>query len=184
MNKKIFYYILIGLGALDLIFWVLNGFSFGWLELIVGVNGLSKYGAWIMIATGIWLLKKEKAKEKSEIDAVADLETGEEIIFKNAGNTTILTLTSLKIIYRAFNVEENTIKQNDNVIADEKAIFYYNDINFVSAVKVKDIANTKIGKLSGFEFGISLKMKDGKIINLPTSKSELICAHIAKYLNK
>jgi hypothetical protein len=122
MNKKIFYYILIGLGALDLIIWVLNGFSFGWLELIVGVNGLSKYGAWIMIATGIWLLKKEKAKEKSEIDAVADLETGEEIIFKNAGNTTILTLTSLKIIYRAFNVEENTIKQNDNVIADEKAI--------------------------------------------------------------
>lgn len=67
--------------------------------------------------------EKEKAKEKSEIDAVADLETGEEIIFKNAGNTTILTLTSLKIIYRAFNVEENTIKQNDNVIADEKAIF-------------------------------------------------------------
>ena len=184
MNKKIFYYILIGLGALDLIIWVLNGFSFGWLELIVGVNGLSKYGAWIMIATGIWLLKKEKAKEKSEIDAVADLETGEEIMFKNVGNTTILTLTSLKIIYRAFNVEENTIKQNDNVIADEKAIFYYNDINFVSAVKVKDIANTKIGKLSGFEFGISLKMKDGKIINLQTLKSELICAHIAKYLNK
>ena len=62
MNKKIFYYILIGLGALDLIIWVLNGFSFGWLELIVGVNGLSKYGAWIMIATGIWLLKIEKAK--------------------------------------------------------------------------------------------------------------------------
>ena len=96
MNKKIFYYILIGLGALDLIIWVLNGFSFGWLELIVGVNGLSKYGAWIMIATGIWLLKKEKAKEKSEIDAVADLETGEEIIFKNVGGKSSINTKAVK----------------------------------------------------------------------------------------
>jgi hypothetical protein len=183
MNKKIFFYILIGLGALDLIIWVFNGFSFGWLELIVGVNAISQYGAWIMIATGIWLLRKENAKEKSEIDAISDIETGEEIIFKNSGNTTIITLTSKKIIYRAFNVEENTLKQNDNVIADEKAIIYYTDIINVSAVKVKDVANTKIGKLSGFEFGISLKMKDGSIKNLPTSKSELICAHISKYIN-
>jgi len=68
-------------------------------------------------------------------------------------------------------------------LADEKAIFYYNDITNVSAVKAKDIANTKMGKLVGFQFGISLKMKDGSTKNLPTSKSELICAHIAKYLN-
>ncbi len=62
MDKKIFYYILIGLGALDLIIWGLNGFSFGWLELIVGVNAVSQFGAWIMIASGFWLLKKENAK--------------------------------------------------------------------------------------------------------------------------
>lgn len=183
MNKKIIYYILIGLGALDLIIWVFNGFTFGWLELVVGVNEISKYGAWIMIGAGIWLLRKENAIEKSEIDAISDLETGEEIIFKNSGNTTIITLTSKKIIYRAFNVEENTLKHNDNVITDEKAIIFYNDISNVSAVKVKDVANTKLGKLSGFEFGISLKMKDGSIKNLPTSKSELICAHISKYIS-
>ena len=34
MNKKIIAYILIGLGALDLIIWAFNGFSFGWLELV------------------------------------------------------------------------------------------------------------------------------------------------------
>jgi hypothetical protein len=81
-------------------------------------------------------------------------------------------------------VEENIIKNHENVIPDEKAIFNYNDIDTVSVVKIKDIANTKIGKLSSFEFGISLKMNDGKIVNLPTSKSELICAHISKFLNK
>jgi hypothetical protein len=32
------------------------------------------------------------------------------------------------------------------------------------------------------EFGIQLVMKDGAIRNLPTSKSELICAHIIKNL--
>jgi hypothetical protein len=184
MNKKIFYFGLIGLGILDLVMWIINGFSFGWIELVVGVNALSKYGAWLMIASGFWLLKKENAKEKSEIDSVKDLEAGEEIIFKNTGTSTIVTVTSKKIIYRAFNVEENTIKNHDNVIADEKAVFSYHDIDSVSAVKIKDIANTKIGKISGFEFGISLKMKDGKIVNLPTSKSELICAHISKFLNK
>jgi len=75
------------------------------------------------------------------------------------------------------------LKHNDNVITDEKAIIFYNDISNVSAVKVKDVANTKLGKLSGFEFGISLEMKDGSIKNLPTSKSELICAHISKYIS-
>lgn len=184
MNKKIFYYILIGLGALDLIIWVLNGFSFGWLELIVGVNGLSKYGAWIMIATGIWLLKKEKAKEKSEIDAVADLETGEEIIFKNVGNTSIVTVTNKKIIFRCFQIDDSFVKNHNNVVTDEKVIFEFNNIESVRFVKTKETAKTKIGGALNLEFGIQLIMKDGTIHNLPTSKSELICAHIAKYLNK
>lgn len=184
MNKKIVAYILIGLGALDLIVWMFNGFSFGWLELVVGVNLISKYGAWIMIASGVWLLNKEKAKEKSEIDSVADLEIGEEIIFKNTGNTTIIIVTNKKIIYRAFNIEESTLKNHNDVVPEEKAIFQYADIDSVISVKVKDIANTKVGLLSGFEFGLSLKMKDGSVKNLPTSKSELLSAHISKYLKK
>jgi len=68
MNKKIIAYVLIGLGILDLIIWAANGFTFGWLELIVGVNVLSKYGAWLMIFYGFWMFKKEKAKEQSEVD--------------------------------------------------------------------------------------------------------------------
>lgn len=67
---------------------------------------------------------------------------------------------------------------------EEKAIFHYQDIEDVIPVKVKDIANTKIGKLSGFEFGISLKLKNGVTANLPSSKSELICAHILKFIKK
>ncbi|MDA1336173.1 MAG: hypothetical protein O2818_04715 [Bacteroidetes bacterium] len=182
MNKKALYYTLIVLGALDLLLWVINGFEFGWLELVVGVNVISENAAWIMMGVGFWLLKKEKAKEKSEIDDVADLDEGEQIIYKNSGNSTIITLTTKKIIYRAFGVEEETVKNHENVVADEKAFFNYGDIESVKTVKIKDVAKTKIGKLYGLTFGISLTMKNGSVMNLPTTKSELICAHITKHL--
>ena len=83
MNNKNIDYALIGLGALDLIIWVSNGFSYGYLEFIVGVNFVSEYGAWLMMAIGFYLLSKEKGKEKSEIDQINDLEEGEEIIYNN-----------------------------------------------------------------------------------------------------
>jgi len=184
MNKKIIYYGLIASGVFDFLIWIINGFYFGWLELIVGVNVISKWGAWLMIASGIWLLKKENAKEKSEIDAITDLEPGEEIIFKNTGNATIITITNKKLICRAYNVQDETLKNFDNVVQEEKVIFYYHEIEDVIPVKAKDIANTKIGKLSSFEFGISLKLKNGVTVNLPSSKSELICAHISKLIKK
>jgi hypothetical protein len=184
MNKKIIAYILIGLGALDLIIWALNGFSFGWLELVVGVNVLSQYGAWIMIAFGIWMIQKEKAKSKSEIDAIADLNEGENIIFKNIGNSSIVTVTNQKIIFRTFNIDDTLLKNHNNVVADEKIIFEYNDIESARFVKTKETAKTSIGGALNLEFGVQLKMKDGTIHNLPTSKSEIISAHIHKYLNK
>jgi hypothetical protein len=184
MNKKIIAYILIGLGALDLIIWAFNGFSFGWLELVVGVNDLSKYGAWVMIGIGFWMYRKEKAKDKSEIDAITDLNEGEEIIFKNTGNSSIVTVTNKKVIFRAFNIDDTILKNHNNVVADEKAIFEYNDIESARFVKTKETAKTKIAGALNLEFGIQLIMKDGTIHNLPTSKSEIISAHINKYLNK
>jgi len=38
-------------------------------------------------------------------------------------------------------------------VQEEKVIFHYQDIEDVIPIKVKDIANTKIGKLSGFDLG-------------------------------
>ena len=115
MNNKTLSYILICLGALDLIIWVSNGFSNGYLEYFVGVNFLSKYGAWLMIASGYYLLNKEKGKENSEIDLINELENGEEIIYKSIGNSTIITLTNKKLIFRAF-VDLSSIIQNHNNI--------------------------------------------------------------------
>ena len=96
MNNKNIAYALIVFGALDLIIWLSNGFSHGYLEYIVGVNFLSQYGAWIMIVSGFYLFNKEKGKEKSEIDLISDLEEGEEVIFKSIGNSSIINLTNKK----------------------------------------------------------------------------------------
>ena len=64
MNTRFWAYLLIGLGALDYVIWLLNGLSFGWLELIVGVNFISQIGAAIMITIGIALIKNEKSKKQ------------------------------------------------------------------------------------------------------------------------
>lgn len=57
---KVLGIILILLGASDLILWLINGFESGWLEYVVGYNVVSMYGAWAMIAIGVWLMKQTK----------------------------------------------------------------------------------------------------------------------------
>jgi len=184
MNNKNIAYALIVLGALDLIIWVSNGFSYGYFEFIVGVNFLSKFGAWIMISIGIYLLNKEKGVENSEIDLLNDLEQGEEVIFKSIGNSSIINLTKKKIIYRALVNLNDFAANHNNVFTAEKAIIPYNTIESVSSVRTKDTAKNTLGGLINMVYGIQLKMKDGTICNLHmSSNSELISAHISKNLN-
>jgi len=180
--KKL-YYALIILGALDILIWLLTGFETGWVDAVFGESSFSQNAWWLMIGIGIYFLNKQKAKEKSEIEDVKDLEEGEQIVYKNVGKSTIITITTKKIIFRAFDIEERTAKENENVIIDEKRIFLNNEITSVKSVKFKDIAKTKIVKLLGTEFGISLVLKNGETANLMTSKSELIAAHISKNIN-
>jgi hypothetical protein len=180
--KKNIGYILVILGILHYLLFFFNGRTFGWLEFVFGVNIISQYGAGFMIAFGVELIRRGRGQEKSEIDLVLDLNDGEEIIYKNTGSVSIIILTTKKIIYRAFAVTDTTIEMNNNVFPYEKGTFQYSDINNVSPIKVKDIAKSKLGKLSGLKFGISLNMKDGNIINLPAAKSELICAHLSKFI--
>jgi len=56
--------ILVVLGASDLILWLISGFESGWLEYVVGVNLISMYGAWAMIAIGGWLFKQASSESK------------------------------------------------------------------------------------------------------------------------
>jgi hypothetical protein len=135
-----------------------------------------------MILAGFWLYNQQIALDKSEIDLLTDLDDGEEMLFKHVGMSTIITLTNKKIIYRAHNLEQKVITNNNDVIEEEKAIFEYNNMETVRAVKTKDTGNSKLARAVSVEFGIQLVMKDGSIKNLPTSKSELICAHIMKHL--
>lgn len=182
MNRKIIYYGLIVAGALDLIIWAITGFEFGWLEFVVGVNFISKQGAWIMIALGLWLLRKESAKEKSDVDDISDLEEGEEIIHKQVNTATIITVTNKKLIYRCFDEMDDTTKNHNNVLVDEKVIISFGDIDSVKPVKTKETAKTKLGGALNGNFGIQIKLRDGNVHNLPTGKGELICAHISRFL--
>ena len=185
MNNKNIAYALIGLGALDIIIWVSNGFSHGYLEFIVGDNLLSQYGAWIMMTVGFYLLNKEKGKEKSEIDQINDLEEGEEIIYKNIGFSTIITLTNKKVIFRAHSLDA-LIQQSQfhDIVTDEKAIFPYDSIESVITITTKDTSKNAWAGVLNIKQGLQLKLKDGTTKNLiMSSNNDLICAHINKYLN-
>ena len=186
MNNKNIAYALIALGALDLIIWVSNGFSHGYLEFIVGVNFLSQYGAWIMIVLGYYLINKEKGKENSEIDAIIDLDEGEEVIYKNIGNTTIITLTNKKIIFRAYELDHlfEVSKNHNDILTVEKATFTYDSIESAITITTKDTSKNALGGLLNLIHGLQLRLKDGTIKNLiMSSNNDLICAHINKYLN-
>ncbi|MGY8947059.1 MAG: hypothetical protein ACKVJM_01590 [Flavobacteriales bacterium] len=178
--KKRIGIVLVLAGILDLaMFYLFTGMQYGWLELLFdGSNLVTTYGAYIMIIAGSWLYSKESALENSEMDEVNDLEPGEVIVFKHVGRATIITLTSNKIIYRAYNVEQE-ILDIDNVVADEKAFFLYSNIQSAVIIKIKDI---KKGFGPNYTFGISLTMIDGKINNIPTNKTDIIIAHILKQL--
>lgn len=185
MDNKNIAYALIGLGALDIIIWVSNGFSHGYLEFIVGVNFLSEYGAWLMGAIGFYLLNKEKGKEKSEIDQINYLEEGEEIIYKNIGMSTIITLTNKKVIFRANDLDA-LIQQSyyHDIVTVELAIFTYDSIESVITITTKDTSKNAWAGVLNIKQGLQLKLKDGTMKNLiMSSNNDLICAHINKYLN-
>jgi hypothetical protein len=181
--NKIIAYILIALGASDLLIWVFNGFSFGWLEFVVGVNVISKYGGWIMIAIGGAILNKISANTNAEQDKLdLNLEEGEEMIFSNNTTATIVHVSNKRLFFRNIDLTDQTIKENENVLTDSKIDFRLNEIKTCKPIKVKEIAKTKIGKVSGFTFGIQLEMTDGRIINISTTKADIISSHINKFL--
>jgi hypothetical protein len=180
MDKKVLGYLLIALGALDYLIWILNGLSFGWLELIVGVNIISQYGAAFLITIGIILIKNEKAESMSEVDLINDLDKGEEVIFKNIGDGVIIVITNKKVIIWQSQYNTSWANNYENVYTDEKLSFPYDSIESVKPVK-----NSEINKTIDFihtKFGISFKMKDGSVKNIRTFKSELISAYINKQL--
>lgn len=172
--KKPLAYILIVLGALDIILWVINGFTVGWLEYVVGSNIISQFGGWAMLAIGVWILKKEKAKYQSQLDDV-DMDQDETIIFKQMGKHATVTITSKRVRFRALNLKE--LKKYENkkytLPSNEAEDYYYEKISAVEPVKQM-----------GMFLGINLTLVDGQIIHIPISKAELLAKHIEKQLSK
>ncbi|MAZ58720.1 MAG: hypothetical protein CMP56_04895 [Flavobacteriales bacterium] len=182
MDKKNIGIVLIVLGGVDLLMWLFSASGYGWLEYVVGVNIVSEYAAIFMIIGGFALYKKGKALDSAEVDEVLDLDTDEKIVFKQVSADTIVTITNKKIIYRNFGIDENVVNNHADILTDEKSIILFNDIKSVVAVRTKDTATSKLGGVLNLEFGIQIQLKDGMKYNLPTAKSELLCAHISKYL--
>lgn len=181
--KKIISLIIASLGVLDILLWILNGFSYGWLELLFGINAFSKYGGWLMIVSGIWYYRRENALEKIEIDVIQELDGDDVILKKHISTVSILILTKFKLIYREYAVTPEMKENYNNVCSESKLVIPYNDIESVKTVTSREIAKKKVDKVLSSEFGISIVKKNGEIVVLASKKTSLIVAMINKNIN-
>jgi hypothetical protein len=178
MNKKMIAWILIALGALDIIVWFIDGW--GWTNYLFGDNVFTKYAWGILIFGGFYMLKKENALYKAKIDDL-DLNENETIIHKQTGNAAIVTVTNERVRFRGYSMDD-VRKSSKGLPEGEIAEYQFSEIEKVQPVKSSEVAKFKIGKLVSLNWGVQLNLKDGNIINIPISDSELVAKHIEKQL--
>ena len=184
--NKIIAYILIALGVSNILIWVFSGFEINWLA-IFGIDFISRWGGSLMIILGVGIIRSIKVNENASVAAEQDkldlnLEDGEELIFSNNTAATIVHVSNKRLFFRNIDLTDQTIKEIENVLTDAEIDFKLNEIKTCKIIKVKEIAKTKIGKVSGFTFGIQLEMTDGRIINVSTTKADILSSHINRFL--
>lgn len=179
MNKNTIGIALILAGILDISLWLAQGY--GWTEFIFGVGMLSKYSWGILIAAGFYIRNQHKAERTAELQ-VAQLNDGEELVFTDKGTAMILTLTTSRLMFAEIDLDN--IRSNSQHIPSEPAgEFLLEDIQSVSKVKSSDVSNNAVGKKINLNFGVQLVTKDG-VFNLPTSKADILIAHLTKYISQ
>lgn len=113
---------------------------------------------------------------------MAQLNDGEELVFTDKGTAMILTLTTSRLMFAEIDLDN--IRSNSQHIPSEPAgEFLLEDIQSVSKVKSSDVSNNAVGKKINLNFGVQLVTKDG-VFNLPTSKADILIAHLTKYISQ
>lgn len=167
-KNKLIGYALIATGILDIYLWSKNGI--GWTNQILGDNILTQYGWGLMVAGGIYFIRKSKAVEQILLDDV-DSDDDESVIHKESGRGAIIILTSKKLKFYGFDVSNSrgivpNLPEQDNLTID------LTQIETVRSIMSKEVIF--IGKLVPFKWGIQVSLLDGQLFNMPISNSDLV----------
>jgi hypothetical protein len=128
----------------------------------------------VMIVAGLTMLKKEKYSRMATVED-KDLNVGERLIHKQNGDSSIVSVTNQRVRYYGFYTKElsNSVK---NLPDSDREDYMISDILSVKAINSSDLMKVWFGLDS--KWGIQLKMKNGKIINIPASGQDILAGHI------
>ena len=176
-------YVFIAIGASDLLLWLVNGFSFGWMEFVIGVNAFATFLPWALVAYGIWLIRKDKVLKKLEIELITELDSDESIQFRKDNGASIFILTNKKILFRNYAMTKEMVDTFENMLIDEKRNIEFSEIESCKHITIGEVAALSKNKNSTKKFGIQLILKSGEILNFDLRmKSEIAFAHLQKNL--
>lgn len=176
MKNKILAYLLIGLGVLDL--YMLLTTRRSWTNELFGNNILTQIGSELLFIAGIYLLRKAKSKDQVLLDNI-HIDHNEKIIHQEMRNGSIVVLTTQMLRLYLFEKTSEKRIYIPNYPKYDRMYFYFDDIISVSPVTNRDI-EIPIGRIWLLKFGIQLKLKNGELINIPISNSEML-ANLINY---
>ncbi len=170
-------------GGSDLILWVFNGFSFGWFEFIFGVNAIANILPWTLVATGIWLIRRERSLKKIELELITEISKGETVEYRQDTGQTLFIITNQKIIFRNYGLTKEFTEKYEDLLIDDKRNVVFNEIESARIVLKKEIALESKEKKSNKPFGIQLILKSGEKFNIDLgNKCEFAFAHLQKQM--
>lgn len=166
----IFGWLLIALGAADILQWALTKPRYGWTNHLMGDNCFTRNGWGVMILVG-WMLVKRGNAERRATKGQADLEAGESVVLTKRSLSGVLTVTDRRI--RFFEADLSAYRKAVKCVPAEAATdVSFADISSIQPVRQNQVASTKLAALITKMWGISITMKDGTVINLPVPDAE------------
>lgn len=182
-TRKILAWALIILGLLDLGQALID--KWGWINYLFGNNVFTRYAWGFMVGYGAYILRQEKGKYFAEIDDF-DLVDDEQILFKEVGYIAILKVTQKRILYRIF--DHASFENLINVPTTELTQIMFSDIENFEITRGKDVAGNALARnfpiLKDIKSGVRVIYKNGDIINLQITKSDLVMKVLEKSLRK
>ena len=193
MNRTTWGWILIGLGATDLLGWV--GIGYGWTNMFFGNNLATQCGPALLISIGVLLLRLGHAEQKAIADEELEdkhLPADEKVIHRQLGTYSVLTLTNRNLRFHGHSLDTshpNSVRKLwKNIPKSDSMAWPLSDITAVRVALMGDATDTSYNgnAYAFFNFfsmlGVRLTLKDGTAVNVPCGSPQLMEKYIHRNL--
>jgi hypothetical protein len=187
-------WVLIGLGAADLLGWM--GTGLGWTNWIFGDNVLTKYGPAALIALGLFMLRAGSAQQTALAEEAcedAHLPTDETVIHREASMASVLTITSRRLRFKGGAHMDSVRNAAKDCPPTDSGSWCYEDIEGIQVLQSSDVLASGMAQnisavaadflpKSWTLWGVGLRLKDGTKVNIPCGSPIIVAQYLEKRL--